>query len=367
MSSIRPVLVLTPATRFGSWAWIEKVLAADPSRPVIVVGYGRSETASANVRFATLPPLIDYGAWGPRLAERRFLALNLLYYAPLVPIAWWIILRHRPRVLLANGVNSAAILGLLAGKHRRLLLAFHGSIGHAGQRWHGILRRVLGRVDRAFVNSEGSADDLAHVLPRERIQVIEHWADPVFFRVPVERGRHDVLRVLFVGRLDVEKFDQCLRVCKRLGEERVIQLDAVGTGPLQAGLRGPGLNHVGYVGDQRRLAELYAAADVVWAPADVTYVSIPGVEGLASGCPLIISATPAVFTHAEQGLKVPIDIVPPEVGRVVDEDGDAERTLREWAKAGIELETRRRCRAYAERRHSDRNIEPLAREFVGQQ
>lgn len=355
--------MLTPATRFGSWAWIEKALAADPSQPVIVVGYGRSATAPSNVRFATLPPLIDYGAWGPRLAERRFLALNLLYYAPLLPIAWWIILRRRPRVMLANGVNSAAILGLLAGKHRRLLLAFHGSIEHAGSRWHSILRRVLGRVDVAFVNSEGSADDLAHAFDRNRIEVVEHWADRVFFDVRLPRPRREVVRVLFVGRLDDEKFAQCLRVCTSLGKQKVVELDAVGTGPLQSGLRGPGLNHIGYVGDKRQLADLYGAADVVWAPADVTYIAIPGAEGLAAGCPLIISARPAVFTHARDGLKVPRAIVPEEVGRVVDEDDEAERTLRNWSETGISLETRRRCRAYAERRFSDTNLEPVVREL----
>src|SRR4051794_2060469 len=69
----RPILVVTPATRFGSWAWIEKALAARPEQPAIVVGYGRSASASPNVRFVTLPAVIDYGAWSPRLAERKYL------------------------------------------------------------------------------------------------------------------------------------------------------------------------------------------------------------------------------------------------------------------------------------------------------
>jgi len=361
---LRPILVVTPATKFGSWAWIEKALAERPDQPAIVVSYGRSDTAPPNVRFVALPVLIDYAAWGPRLAERRYLALNLLYYAPLLPIAWWLAVRHRPSVLLANGVLPAAILGPLTMFGARLILAFHGSIGHVGGRWHATLRRVLRPVDVAFANSAGSADDLAHVLDRGRIQIVEHWADAVFFNTSLERAGGSPLRVLFVGRLDDEKFEQCLRVSERLAEEGVIELSAVGTGPLQQALGRPGLNHLGYVSDKHRLAQIYAESDVVWAPADVTYVAIPGAEGLASGCPLIISARPAVFTHARDGLKVPRDIVPDGIGRVVDADDEAEATLRDWAATGIDESVRRQCRAYATEHYSIDNIRRVADALV---
>lgn len=356
----RTVLVVTPAARFGSWAWIEKALERRPDLPAVVVGYGTSETAPAHVRFLTLPALIDYGKWGPRLAERRYLALNLLYYAPIVPLAWLACLIYRPRVLLANGVNSAGFLGPLTQFGPRLLLAFHGSIENAGERWHRILRRLLTPVSLAFVNSAGSADDLAHVIDRARIEVVEHWADDVFFQVSIERRRPGRLRVLFVGRLDTEKFAQCLRVCARLGAEGVTELRAVGSGPLAADLQGAGLEHVGYVSDKRKLATLYADSDVVWAPADVTYIAIPGAEGLAAGCPLIVSATPAVFAHARAGQKVPESLLPDAVARVVDRDQEAEAVLRDWAAVGISLETRERCRAYAEERYSTANISRVA-------
>ncbi len=361
----RPLLILTPATRFGSWAWIEKALARRPEVPVVVVGYGRSKTAPPHVRFVTLPPIVDYGTWGARLAERRYLALNLLYYAPLVPLAWFVAVRHRPRVVLANGVNAAAILAPLTWFGSRLVLAYHGSIEHAGDRWHRLLRRVLAPVDLAFVNSAGSADDLAHVVDRERIEVVEHWADTVFFQTPLARPVRGPLRVLYVGRLDEEKFAQCLRVCEPLAADGTLELTAVGIGPL-APRTGAGVRALGYVADKNRLAEIYAEADVVWAPADVTYVSIPGAEGLASGCPLVISARPAVFPHARRGLKVPRGLVPEGLGEVVDGDAEAESYLRGLARDGIDLETRARCRAYAGDRYSERNLDRVSAELAGE-
>lgn len=364
--SRRRVLVVTPATRFGSWAWIEKALELAKDVEVVVVSYGSSPSAPPNVRFVSVPAVVDYGRWGVALAERRFFLLNLLYYAPLVPVAWWAALRTRPNVLLANGVFATAILRPFRTRRRRLVLAFHGSIEHAGGFVHRVLSRLLGSVDTAFVNSSGSRDDLGLAVAPERITVIEHWADSAFFDVPLERPEADVLRVVYVGRMDSEKFTQCLRVCTELGREGVISLTTIGGGPLAEHVRGPGLTHLGYVADKHVLAAHLAAADVAWGAADVTYVTIPGVEALAAGCPLLIPDVPAVFTHADAGQKVPASIIPTEVGAVVDGEDDAEAItlLRRWASEGISPEQRRACREHARTHHSDRNIQPLVTELT---
>jgi glycosyltransferase involved in cell wall biosynthesis len=359
----RPVLVLTPATRFGSWAWIEKALEQITDTQVVVVSYGTSSAAPDSVRFVSLPAAIDYGRWGVALAERRFFLLNILYYAPLALLAWWAVLRYRPSVMLANGVFAATILGPLAKRDRRLILAFHGSIEHAGPLWHRVLRKVLSRVDHAFVNSTGSREDLGLVFDPRRMTVINHWADEAFFDVPLERPAASILRVLYVGRMDSEKFTQCLRVCGRLAADGVITLTTVGSGPLAGEVEGRGMHHLGYIADKHELAAQFANADVVWGAADVTYVTLPGIEALAAGCPVVISDVPAVFTHADAGLRVPRAIIPPEVGAVVDgdDDDDAEaiERLRRWATEGVSLETRRACREYARRNHSSHNIDPV--------
>lgn len=362
----RRVLIVTPAARFGSWAWIEKAVELAEDVEVVVVSYGSSPSAPRNVRFVSVPAIVDYGRWGVAFAQRRFFLLNLLYYAPLVPVAWWTALRFRPHVLLANGVFATAILRPFRTRRRRLVLAFHGSIEHAGGFVHRVLSRVLAAVDTAFVNSPGSRDDLALAVPQARIQVIEHWADSAFFETPLERPASDVLRVVWVGRMDSEKFTQCLRVCTQLAREGAITLTTIGGGPLAGQVQGPGLTHLGYVADKHALAAHVGAADVAWGAADVTYVTIPGVEALAAGCPLLIPDVPAVFTHADAGQKVPRSIIPLEVGAVVDGKDDAEAIvlLRRWADDGILLDQRRACREYARAHHSDRNIQPLVAELT---
>ena len=129
--------------------------------------------------------------------------------------------------------------------------------------------------------------------------VISHWADEAFFDVPLRRSATSALRVLYVGRMDSEKFTQCLRVCRSMAADGVIALTTVGSGPLAGEVEGRGMYHRGYIADKHELAAQFANADVVWGAADVTYVTLPGIEALAAGCPVIISDVPAVFTHAD--------------------------------------------------------------------
>ena len=192
--------------------------------PAVVVGYGTSETAPAHVLFLTLPSFIDYGKWGPKLAERFLLtALNLLYYAPIVPLAWCAWLIYRPRVLLANGVNSAGFLGPLTRFGPRLVLAFHGSIENAGTggtaffgarrrrfRSHSSTPREAPTTWRTSSIGRGSS---RRALGRRRLLSSVDRASSIraasgAFRRP---ARH-------------RKFEQCLRVCTRLGAEGVTEL-----------------------------------------------------------------------------------------------------------------------------------------------
>jgi glycosyltransferase involved in cell wall biosynthesis len=354
-----PVLVITPATRFGSWAWLEKVIeAAGTEVEWIVVSYGRPPYELANVEFRTLPALVDYAPLGRLLSRRGLLWLNAAYLLPLAPLAWWCAIRYRTGVIVANGVVSAAIASPLRLLGRRLFLAYHGALGHSPRVIKRMLRLCLGGFEGAFVNSTGSADDLTLVYDRARIQVVHLWADDRFFAVPLARPGSDRLRVLFVGRQDPEKFAQCLRVCTSLAAEGTVSLRAVGAGPLAEQVVGYGVEQLGYIADVDELAEVYATSDVVWAPADTTYVSIPGAEALAAGCRVIVSDIPAVEVKAAAGDRVARDLLPSEIGAVVDgaTDDEAAALLRRWSADGISLETREHCRSYAAEHHSSANL-----------
>jgi glycosyltransferase involved in cell wall biosynthesis len=354
------VLLVTPAMRFGSWAIIEKVIRASVDRVNwSIVSFGRPAVPIPGVQVSALPELGDYGMLSRLLARRHLLWLNALYLLPLGPLSWWVAVRRRSHIVVANGAAATLAVAPVRLLGVRIVLSWNGYIGHAGP----LVRRVAGAIlrlaDTAIVNSTGSADDLATVLDRSRIRVVPHWADQRFFDSPLERPVGDRLEVLFVGRLDDEKFAQCLRVCRTLAGKGIVGLTAVGTGHLQGDVTGEGLRYLGYVSDLDRLAAVYHEADVVWAPADLTYVSVPGVEGLAAGCPLIVSDVPAVDAHAAVGARIPATLLPETVGVIVDgrDDRAAEEAVAALAVKGISSEQREACRAYALERHSPRNIE----------
>lgn len=84
----RRCLILTPATRWRSWVWLEKVMAAtDDEVSWLVVSYGKPRTTRSNVRVLALPA-VNYAGLGRLMSRRPWWLLNLLHYVPLSPLAW---------------------------------------------------------------------------------------------------------------------------------------------------------------------------------------------------------------------------------------------------------------------------------------
>src|SRR5689334_8733405 len=99
----RRCLIVTPATRFGSWSPLEKMIRfAPPETEWLVISYGRRRPAHGppNVRFVTLPSLFDYVRAGRVMSRRRYLALNGLFNAPLALLAWVVGAFYRPSILV---------------------------------------------------------------------------------------------------------------------------------------------------------------------------------------------------------------------------------------------------------------------------
>ncbi|MFN2544461.1 MAG: glycosyltransferase [Actinomycetota bacterium] len=358
----RKALILAPATRWGSWAWLERVIdASPPDVSWIVVAYGRPARRMDRVRFVTLPA-VDYARLGLKMSQRWLWPLNLVFYLPLLPIAWFQAVRHRPATLIGNGLAPTVALSPLRALGFRLVLAYHGYVGPAPAPVLGLLKSMLAACQAAFVNSRTSLDDLSRLLPRNRILMVEHWADDVFFQTSLEKPARTPPVVLCVGRLYAEKFGQCVRVCTDLAKRGYIEFVAVGEGPLAAEIAAtPNCRHHTYIEDRRELAALYEEAAVVWAPADVTYLSIPGVEALAAGCPVIVTDIPAVEIKAQRGVRIPRDLVPAGIGLVVDGDDDreAESAVETLVTAAQDEAVRRACREHASRHHSSANLRRL--------
>ncbi|MHB1739701.1 MAG: glycosyltransferase [Actinomycetes bacterium] len=358
------VLVMTPATRFGSWSWIEDIIQAAPATTEwIIVSYGRPSRELVGVRFVCLPEM-NYSRIGHLLSDRRLAALNIVYLFPLSLISLILTITMAPDVLVGNGIASTLLLApaKMLGR-RELRVAYHGYTGFLGQRSRRWLRRVLVVCDGAVVNSSGSHADLALVIPEERITTVEHWADGDFFRRRVRvESEAGTLRILFVGRLDTEKFQQCLQVVKGMWPREGLELVVAGTGSLESEVRGlNGAKVLGYVWERGKLAELFAWADVTWAPADITYLSRPGVEALASGCPIIVSDIPAV-EQRPKGERIPKTLIPKGVGWVVDgvSDEEAVQLVGSLRDGGVPSGMRQMCREYAWRHYSPYNARRAA-------
>ena len=112
-------------------------------------------------------------------------------------------------------------------------------------------------------------------------------------------GDADVLLV-HCGRLSPEKrVDRSVEVAIELARRgRRVRLVVAGDGPTRASLERLAAGHpvtfVGFVHDRDALARILAAADVVLAPGPLETFCLAALEALASGTPVVASASSAV-------------------------------------------------------------------------
>jgi glycosyltransferase involved in cell wall biosynthesis len=356
------LLVITASLQGGSWRWIEEVVTAANLDRVTVLGYGSGRSRASTPKVVRLP-FLSYERSGIWL-DRHRVAL-VAYNFPLVLATYVAMLLCRPKAVMANGVLlTAACVPYALVTKAKLYLAYHGFSGHISQRIRKALVRWLSHVDRAFVNSVGSARDLSAIVDPERITTVEHWADEVFFSEPVrEVDRRQRIQVLYVGRLDLEKTTLLLEVV-RACQNDPIDFVFVGEGAWADRIarmadEGCSVRRLGYVFNQRTLAHIYGQADVLWGIADDTYVAKPVVEALAVGLPVIVPDVPGARRRAAAGFRVPHDLLPPEVGCIIDGTNSVRARDLLLSLKPTEPVRRRRCKAFARARYSRANLLPV--------
>ena len=292
--------------------------------------------------------------------------LSALYEVPLLFYSFALIFKRRPQAIIANGLLPAIILSYLtAPLHIKVVCSWHGIINpHYGPVRIWFLRKVTALVDHVFVNSQISRENLLAVMNSDKVTIVEHWADPVFFRrieretVRQKYGLGSKFVVLFVGRIDHEKlFQYFLDLARRMVHNSDYVFIVAGVGEYNKILHDyPNIRYMGYVADRERLKELYTIADIVWTYADETYVARPGIEALACGTPIILPNV--VAATVKHNTRVRGDVIPPEVGWIVDirDMPGIERLVREIKERGLATERRRACVNYAIHRHSIENL-----------
>lgn len=365
-------VAVSPAAAYGSWKWLEEVVAGSNGDITwTVIAYGtRPATLPEDVRMITLPGG-NYLKAGRFMSKSGWRWLNFLYLLPLSIIATTVAVRLRADVVLGNGIAATILLTpcrWLVGS--RVILAYHSYMDSLRPFQRHGLSLALEFCESAVANSEGSAQNIRQIMGSKNVSFVDHWADWEFFSGTPEQfpeGCSGHVRVAYVGRTDDEKFAQCRRVCQKLGRAGVLTLRVAGAIPPGSEEDAPGIEYIGYLREVESLHKLYRWADVTWAPADVDYLSRPGVEALASGCPVLVSDIPAVQAKDDGTIRIPRSLVPPGAGWVVDgiSDGEAIALLREMASGCDDRIDRGFCREIAEVRHSPRNVQQVLRVLAG--
>jgi glycosyltransferase involved in cell wall biosynthesis len=217
--------------------------------------------------------------------------------------------------VLAYGMLSIARLGfpLLTSIHhpisvdRRIELAAARGLSRLSKwRWYGFVRmqgRVARRVGPVITGSESSRADICRDfrVPRDRVQVIPLGVDTRLFHP--RPGPRVPGRIVAVASADspVKGIATLLRAVAKLTTERNAVLTVVGRpaagGPTERLIAelalGDRVRFVSGISDAE-LAELLASAEIAVVPSLYEGFSLPAVEHMASGTPLIASRTGAL-------------------------------------------------------------------------
>ena len=200
--------------------------------------------------------------------------------------------------------------GVLESAVWRWLIAFHAPAALVHTPGEAV-RDALAARGLSQVALWGRGVDASHFRPDRR--------DLAWRRSLGAVGRGPV--VLHVGRLAAEKNLDVLvaafRMARRtLAEEAVFVV--AGDGPRAPRVRRalPWARHVGFL-DQRRLAALYASADLCVLPSASETCGLVALEAMASGLPVVAAAAGGLresVVHGRSGLLVP----PHDAGRFAD-------------------------------------------------
>ena len=383
----RRVLILTPfasPNRGGAETHIDALIAALARRniwvtllthqPLVAPVKAPPREQLANGEVIRIP---WFGrGWHPRI--ERFAPLVFAY---LVPGLLAGAVRHRFTrkagfdVVHAHGLAAAvAALGMRwTGARQPIVVSMHAIYDLRQRRLlaHPV-RFLLRRMDRVLAVSEASRQELLALgLDPARVIVYRHWIDLGIFRprsqaqARAQLGWHaSAPTCLFVGRLLRKKgIGIILDLARRLPDVRFKMLGAEGDMEDEVTQAAAAAENVDLMRDPsgpasarlETIAMIYAAADLLLVPSQY-----------AEGSPMVLlessaTGTPVLASNLG-GLR---EAVTPEAGRLVEPTAEAfSATLQAMLADRAELAAlRKRTRAYAERRYSERNVDLIVRHY----
>jgi glycosyltransferase involved in cell wall biosynthesis len=367
------LLIITPATTGGSWAFLDGFLRRlGPSVSMSICSSQELQKKPWDARMFSIP-LPRYDKYGLLINSRMIFAI--VYNIPLLVLANLVLLIEKPRLVIANGIASGiGLLPLSSLIRSKMIISYRG---YLGEQLKGFVRRLIAGFQRFFslviVNSETSKRDLERIIPMNKLMIVRHSADESFFlhrdrqKLRSELGLDQKFTILFVGRIDREKqAPLLLEVAKSPSLRKGFMFLFAGIGESAKDVREaskvfPNIRYLGYIVKREEIAELLTSADVVWAYADETYLARPAVESLACGTPILVPETPAVLRRAHEGVRVPEELVR-GVGWIIKErrpDDVAKKILNLKGSGLLNDQLRTYCREYALEKHSRRNLDAV--------
>jgi glycosyltransferase involved in cell wall biosynthesis len=367
------LLIITPATTGGSWAFLDGFLRRlGPSVSMSICSSQELQKKPWDARMFSIP-LPRYDKYGLLINSRMIFAI--VYNIPLLVLANLVLLIEKPRLVIANGIASGiGLLPLSSLIRSKMIISYRG---YLGEQLKGFVRRLIAGFQRFFslviVNSETSKRDLERIIPMNKLMIVRHSADESFFlhrdrqKLRSELGLDQKFTILFIGRIDREKqAPLLLEVAKSPSLRKGFMFLFAGIGESAKDVREaskvfPNIRYLGYIVKREEIAELLTSADVVWAYADETYLARPAVESLACGTPILVPETPAVLRRAHEGVRVPEELVR-GVGWIIKErrpDDVAKKILNLKGGGLLNDQLRTYCREYALKKHSRRNLDAV--------
>jgi glycosyltransferase involved in cell wall biosynthesis len=239
----------------------------------------------------------------PPIRLHRLRGISLLH-TPILPSLLWTLLQQPASTIYHLHVAQAGLpeVAYLAArlKRRPLIAHIHLDIEPSGpigklilnpyKRF--ILRHVLAGADKVVVLTADQAELLTrkYRLDPRRVMVLPNGVAAQYY-LPPRTSMHNPLRLLFVGRLAIQKRPE--RIVEAMAALPNITLDVVGDGPdrsaLEAYVARNGLTNVTFHGTKRNaeLRQFYQNADILVLPSDKEGMPLTLLEAMASSLPIV--------------------------------------------------------------------------------